>query len=209
MSNVSKLEALPLSALVLVYNAAASRPVKKFSTKPEAVKRALSALGGRDFEIANGKVSFTTASAHTISASELKPAKGGKGEMPAFLVRKNETPEQKAAREQSFKDEAVRRAAKAAEEAAKAPVQKAMPLKKGKKAGGRATYAVHQKITVVKKPEGRDGTNRAARAAVLKTGMRVDEYLAKAAAANRGKRPAHKYHADLRRYVAEGFITIA
>lgn len=88
-------------------------------------------------------------------------------------------------------------------------VEAPKPKKTKKEKKQRAEYAETAKITVVKAVEAREGSKRAARAAVLQDGQTVGEYLTAAHEANGKIRSRHRYHADLRRLVAKGNITIA
>jgi NADPH-dependent ferric siderophore reductase len=72
----------------------------------------------------------------------------------------------------------------------------------------RADFAEGAVIRLVSVPPAKPGSHRAARAAVLRDGMRVAEYLDAAFAAHGGGRARHRFNSDLRRYVAAGHVTV-
>lgn len=195
-------ESYTIAELTAIYNEHADKPVKKFSSKAVALDRVLAMAAEKG-----------------LSITGLLPAKGGEaGE-------DTRTPEQAVVDEVLGPD-----TEEASPEAEPEPVRKGPPtpyeIQQARKAkrsrggtatgeaapraeGGRVAQFQEGAVIHILKPIGaRDGSFRAQRAAVLKEGITVGEYLDGAHAANNGKRPRHRYMADIRRYVEGGFIKV-
>jgi hypothetical protein len=195
-----------IAELTAIYNKHADKPIKKFSTKTIALDRVLALAAEKGLSI-NGLLPDVE------EQEDPSPEQPGEDAFP--------TPEPEA--EEAEADEAApeSEAGEGSEpEGGEEEVEPTLTLQqrqreersksrkeaKAIKEGGSASEK--RIIHVIKQIPAREGSFRAARAAVLRDGMTVGEYLTGAYEANGGKRPRHRYMSDIRRYVAQGFITV-
>lgn len=204
------LNTLSLSNLVALHNELAAvlneKPVTKFSTKPIGIARFQKLLDSAGYEVFQQSEHVLAVRVASTEVDELE-------DTIEDIEKAASTPVQEVAVDapHGLSDEADMELAKLqnADVEELAPAPKTKRAKKVKApAAQRATYAEADVITVVALPKVREGSNRAARQAALKSGITVGAYLDAAVAAN-GKRSRHKFHADLLRFAKAGAITIA